>query len=159
MKPPAPKKPTPKRSLLLSLLLLLGAYSSFSWFLYRVTAPITVWVFVILFALIQALLLTALSKGLRKFIRQWLSSDLGYFSIVMILAVSITLALVWYQVFEYVVLMLGTEILARLDLQNAGLNQWQALFVLTLVSVLGLAVGWSAREVLIISASMLGLAS
>ena len=159
MKPPVPKKPTPQRSVIVSLLVLLGAYSSFSWFLYRVTAPITVWVLVILFALMQALLLTALSKGLRKFIRQWLSSDLGYFSVVIISAFSITLALVWYQVFEYVVLIFGTEILARLDLQNAGLNQWQALFVLTLVSALGLAVGWSARAVVIASAAMLGLAS
>lgn len=139
---------TPVRSLLTSMVLLMAAYSVLSWFLYRVTAPRLVWILVAVFALFQALLLTTFSRGFRAFLKRWLESDLGYFSVVMITAFSLTLALVWYHVFEYFLLVAAAEILARLDLQNVGLNQWQALFLMTLTSALGLAVGWTARHVI-----------
>lgn len=58
-------------------------------------------------------------------------------------SMSVTAALVWFKMFGYVLVLISAEILARLDLQNARLNRWQALAVLTLVSVAGLAVGWS----------------
>lgn len=146
MKPDSSYEMRPKRWLFVSLLLVLGAYSSFSWFLFSITAPRLVWVAVIAFSLLEALLLTALSKGLRRFIKKWLRSDLGYFSVVIVAAFSITVALVWYNVFEYFVLVAGSEVLARLDLQNAGFSPWQAFFVLTFVTLVGLAVGWSAYE-------------
>lgn len=94
------------------------------------------------FALAEALLLTTLSRGFRGAIRGWLKSDIGYFSVVLIGAFSIALILLWFHVFEYIILVLAAEILARLDLQTAGLNRWQSLAVLTIVSLLGLAMGW-----------------
>ncbi|MBD1914128.1 MULTISPECIES: hypothetical protein [unclassified Leptolyngbya] len=142
----ASSRPSPVRSLLTSMVLLMSAYSVLSWFLYRITAPRFVWILVAVFALFQALLLTTFSRGFRTFLKNWLESDLGYFSVVMVAAFSVTLALMWYHVFEYFVLVAAAEVLARLDLQNAGLNQWQALLFMTLTSALGLAVGWSARQ-------------
>lgn len=130
-----------------SLILLLAAYSTFSWFLYRITAPTTVWVAAVGFALTQALLLTAFSKGFKAFINKWLKSDIGYFSIVALGAFSITVFLLWLHIFEYFLMIGAAEILARLDLQTAGLNQWQALLVLTLIAALGLAVGFSASHI------------
>lgn len=97
-----------------------------------------------IFALTQALLLTALSQGLRAYIQAWLNSDIGYFSMVLVSAFSIALVLVWFNVFEYILMVLATEILARFDLQTAGLNRWQSLIVLTIVSLLGLSIGWVA---------------
>ncbi|MGG6295982.1 hypothetical protein ACQ4M4_16460 [Leptolyngbya sp. AN02str] len=132
----------------ISLLLLLGAYSSFSWLLYNLTVPKLAWIMVAIFALGQALLLTTWSQGLRGFLWRWIKSDLGYFSIILLLTISIVFAMVWYSVFEYILLVLATEALARLDLQNAGYNRWQSLFILTVVSALGLAVGWTATFML-----------
>lgn len=106
------------------------------------------WILVAVFALFQALLLTTFSRGFRAFLKRWLESDLGYFSVVMITAFSVTLALVWYHVFEYFLLVAAAEILARLDLQNAGLNQWQALLFMSFTSTMGLAVGWIARHII-----------
>ncbi len=60
-------------------------------------------------------------------------------------SMGVTAALVWFKMFGYVLVLVSAEILARLDLQNAHLNRWQSLIVLTLVSVAGLAVGWGAR--------------
>jgi len=101
------------------------------------------------FALAQALLLTALSRGLRSAIRGWLKSDIGYFSVVLIGAFSIALVLVWFNVFEYILLVMATEVLARFDLQTIGLNRWQSLVVLTIVSLLGLSIGWVADQALL----------
>jgi hypothetical protein len=128
----------------LSLTLLLASYSTFSWFLYRATAPWVVWAAVFALAVIQALLLTTLSQGLRRFVRLWLQSDLGYFSMVAIGAFSIAVILVWFNIFGYFLMVVGSEILSRLDLQNAGFNSWQTLGILTMISSLGLAVGWIA---------------
>lgn len=127
----------------LSLGLLLTAYATFGWFLYRETAPWLIWFAVIVFTLGQALLLTTFATGLRIFIRKWLRSDIGYFSIVILSALSIAFVLVWYHTFAYVLIVIASELLARLDLQSAGYDAWQTLSILTIVSILGLAVGWS----------------
>lgn len=134
------------RSPLLSLLLLLASYITFSWFLYRHTAPWLVWLLVLLFSLLQALLLTAFSYGLRRFIRAWLRSDIGYFSVITLGAFSITVVLAWYKLFECFLMVLAAELLARLDLQNTTLNQWQIFAILTSISLTGLAVGWTASQ-------------
>ena len=135
-----------KKFPVVSLLLLLVAYGTFSWFLYQSTAPWMVLLVVTTVALTEALLLTTLSRGLRAAIRGWLKSDIGYFSVVLIGAFSIALVLVWHHIFEYIFLVLAAEILARLDLQMAGLNRWQSLAVLSIVSLLGLALGWIASR-------------
>jgi hypothetical protein len=134
---------------LISLFFLLLAYAVFSWFLYNETTPLLVWGGATLFAVTQALLLTALARGFRLFIQRWLRSDVGYFSMVLLGAISIAFILVWYHIFEHVMLVVSAEILTRLDLQNAGFNNWQALGVLTAVSVSGLILGWAARYVIL----------
>lgn len=127
----------------LSLCLLFIAYTSFSWFVARTTVSWLTWSLAITFTLLQALLLTTLFARLRLFARRWLQSDLGYFCLVLIAAISVTFALVWFRAFGYCLVVLAAEILARLDLQNMGCNRVQSLIVLTLVSFTGLVVGWS----------------
>ncbi len=137
----------------LSIGILFASYATFSWFLTHwvssevgmAIAEWAVWAIVLFFTLMQALLLTTLFNGVKLFFRRWLKSDVGYFTLIMIGSLSVTGALVWFKMFGYVLVLVSAEILARLDLQNAQLNRWQSLAVLTLVSVAGLAVGWSAR--------------
>jgi hypothetical protein len=137
----------------LSLGILFSAYATFSWFLTHWVVSQTstawavwsVWAIVLFCTLLQALLLTTLFDGVKLFFRKWLKSDVGYFSLIMIGSMSVTAALVWFRMFGYVLVLVSAEILARLDLQNAKLNRWQSLAVLTFVSVAGLAVGWSAK--------------
>jgi len=131
-----------------SLPLLLAAYTSFSWFLYQNTENWVAWALAMVFAIVQALLLTAWSRGLRRFFRNWLQSSLGYFSLVVLGAMSIAVVLVWYHIFEYILVVVAAEILARLDLQQAKLGRWQSLGILTVISVLGLSIGWTAETTL-----------
>jgi len=135
----------PIRSMSLSFSLLMAAYSIFSWALYTIMPPTHVWAIALGIGVVQAALLTTFSRGLKRFIEKWLRSDIGYFSIVVIVAFSITIVLVWYQVFEYVFILVGAEILMRLDLQNAGFNRWHSLLVLLLGATIGLGLGWGAH--------------
>lgn len=128
-----------------SLMLLLAAYSTFSWFLYGLTAAWIVLLAFSAFALIQGLLLTTWSAGLRRFIDRVLQSDLGYFSAVMLLGLFTVALLVWVHVLGRFLLMVAAETLARLDLQSAGINRFRALAILTTVAFLGLAIGWIVR--------------
>ncbi|MGJ3252603.1 MAG: hypothetical protein ACFE0J_15965 [Elainellaceae cyanobacterium] len=137
-----------KQSPWLSLALLLAAYSTFSWFLHRSTVTWLVWALAAVFALSQALLLTAFSDGFRLIINSWLRSDAGYFTSVVVAAMLVAIAFVWINIFGYILVLVAAEMLARLDLQNAGLNRTQSLAVLTITSFAGLAVGWTASQFL-----------
>lgn len=135
-----------KQSLWLSLLLLLAAYTTFSWFLYHATVTWFVWLLAGLFALGQALLLTAFSDGFKALINAWLRSDAGYFTTVMIAALFVAIAFVWVDIFGYILVLLAAEALARLDLQNAGLNRTQSLVILTMTSLSGFGIGWFVSQ-------------
>ncbi|HEY9700365.1 MAG TPA: hypothetical protein V6D10_24130 [Trichocoleus sp.] len=136
------RQPSLKAHPWLATLILFTAYTSFSWFLSHATTTLFVWVIVITFTLLQALLLTTLFDGLRRFMQRWLRSDLGYFTLIILGAMSVTIALVWFRIFGYFLVLIAAEVLARLELQNVGFNRVQALAILTVVSFAGLAMGW-----------------
>lgn len=127
-----------------SLGVLFAAYTTFSWFLTHATVSWLAWALVFTFTLMQALLLTTLFDGLRAILKSWLRSDVGYFTLIIVMSMGVTIALVWFKVFGYVLVLVAAEILARLDLQNAGFNRVQALLILSLFSFCGLAIGWVA---------------
>jgi hypothetical protein len=137
---PMTRSPIPKTPVV-SLVLLFGAYTTFSWFLHSANVSWIAWLGVISFSLLEALLLTTFSSGLRTVVRSWLESDVGYFTVVILGAFLMAVALVWIKVFSYILMVVAAELLARLDLQNAGCRRWRAFFVLTFVSFAGLAVG------------------
>jgi hypothetical protein len=128
----------------LSLAILLAAYATFSAFLTRSTITWLAWGIVLTFTLLQALLLTTLFDGLKILIARWLKSDIGYFTLIMLFSLGMTVVFLWFRVFGYILVLIASEVLARLDLQNAGFNRVQALMILSIFSLSGLAVGWIA---------------
>ena len=132
----------------LSLSLLFASYSTFSWFLNKATVSWLVWAVVIAFALFQSLLLTTFADGLKSVIDSWLQSDLGYFTSVIIGAFLLALALVWTNILGYILVLVASEMLARLDLQNMGCNRLQSLLLLTGISLLGLLLGQVVSRIL-----------
>lgn len=130
----------------LALSLLFAAYSTFGWFLIHATVTWFVWVAVLSFTLFQALFLTTWFNGFKRFVSRWLRSDVGYFTLIIICSLSFTAAMVWFKTFGYFLVLVSAELLARLELQNSGCNRVQALFLLTLVSLAGLSVGWIVTE-------------
>jgi hypothetical protein len=123
---------------------MLGAYSTFSWLLYRSNLTWQSWLIVLVLALVQAFLLTTLSRGLQLLVGSWLKSDLGYFSVVLIGGLLAVFALAWLQIFGHITVLIASEVLARIDLRRAGYSGIQALVILVTISLLGLAVGGTA---------------
>ncbi|MEB3356637.1 MAG: hypothetical protein VKK04_07920 [Synechococcales bacterium] len=132
----------------LSFGLLVAAYSTFSWFLHETTDGLVVWGLAIAFALFQALLLTAFSDRFRAVIDAWLKSDVGYFTTVVIAALFVAFAFVWFRIFSYLLMIIAAEMLARLDLQRAGFSRFQSLVILTVLSFAGLLTGWVISQYL-----------
>jgi hypothetical protein len=130
----------------LSIILLLIAYTTFSHFLTKVTHSWWAWGAVLAFTWGEALLLTTWFDGVKFFFARWLKSDVGYFSLIIVGALSVTMALVWFKIFGYFVVLLSAEVLAKLDLQNARFSRLQSLLVLESITLVGLAVGWWIGE-------------
>jgi hypothetical protein len=125
----------------LALGLLLLAYTTFSWFLYASHVSWLAWSAVLVFTLGEALLLTTFSRSLRRLVRSWLLSDIGYFTTIVCVAFLAAIALLWIRVFSYVVMIVASELLARLELQQCQCSRWQSFVVLSLVSFAGLGLG------------------
>lgn len=138
-----------KKLLWLSLSLLLAAYGVLGYCLSRWAAPWLVWLVVLLFALGQAILLTSFSDDFKTSIRSWINSDVGHFTTIATAAFGIAAALVWFHLFQYLLMIGAAEILARVELQHSGFNRPKSLGVLTLLSLMGLGVGWMVSKSLV----------
>ena len=130
-------------------MLLLVAYATFSWFFahafshtltFSNTAYLS-WGLILAFTLLQALLLTTFFSRLKQLIARWLRSDVGYFILILVFSMSLICAFIWNEVAVYLVLLATAELLARLDLEKARVSRLQALLILTLISMTGLAIG------------------
>ncbi|WP_421658132.1 hypothetical protein [Leptothermofonsia sp. ETS-13] len=65
---------------------------------------------------------------------------------IFMLAILATIILFWLHVFLYILTIIAAEALARVDVQTAGFENWQAFVILLLVSLTGLFLGWTARD-------------
>lgn len=144
-----------KKFPLLSLLLLLVAYISFGWFLsdpkfpeftvYGIAISIPMlfaiaWIWIICSAFISPL------ASFSRFITRWFKSDTVAFMSIFMMAMMATFILFWLHLFLYIFTIIATEALARVDVQSAGFENWQAFTILLVVSLAGLGIGWVARD-------------
>lgn len=83
-----------------------------------------------------------------RFINRWFQSDTVAFMTVFLIAGITTLILFWLHVALQILTILAAESLARIDIQIKGLNGMHAFWILTLISLTGLAAGWLANGVL-----------
>lgn len=125
---------------------MLLAYGSFGWFLSHQAGSTLGWGIAITFTIAQALLLTTAGDRSQLALNAWLRSDLGYFSLVIVSAMLVAFAFIWARIFGYILVVVATELLARLDLQTIGFNRIQSLIILILVSASGLATGWVVSQ-------------
>ncbi len=144
-----------KKLPILSLSLLLVAYISFGWFLsdprfpelkvfqMSISIPMVfaiTWIWIICSAFISPL------TSFNRFIARWFTSDTVAFMSIFMLAILATIILFWLHVFLYILTIIAAEALARVDVQTAGFENWQAFVILLLVSLTGLFLGWTARD-------------
>ncbi|MBW4469766.1 MAG: hypothetical protein KME45_05105 [Stenomitos rutilans HA7619-LM2] len=80
-----------------------------------------------------------------RFITRWFQSDTVAFLAVCVIAGLIVCILFWLQLFLHISTILASEALARIDLQTLGLSKLQAFWILVLLSLVGLGIGWGMR--------------
>lgn len=154
----------------LSLSLFLFTCSIFGWFLFESTPSWTIWLFERVqslgWSLSQATLsqiLTLLEIGLSLVILlaftspialvkfcfgRWLESDEKAIYSFLIWSFLIVVMICWLEHFIRFLILLASTVLARLDLQTAGYNEWQMLTILAITYLMGFGLGWLAFTVL-----------
>lgn len=83
-----------------------------------------------------------------RFITRWFKSDTVAFLSICMIASLAAVVLFWLHVFIQILLIVAAETLARLDIQALGLDEWQAFWLLSTASLIGLAIGWMVYWVL-----------
>ncbi|MGB3693842.1 MAG: hypothetical protein WA865_07585 [Spirulinaceae cyanobacterium] len=116
---------------------------SFSnWLLSSSTAYWGLWVIVIVCVLLFAGAFTTPIKLIRTCFGGWLQSDTSAFVSIMGLSFAAVVMFCWIEAFTSLVIIFATGALARLDLQREGCGEWQAFTILTLLSFIGIGLGW-----------------
>lgn len=125
-----------------SLALLVTAYATFGWFLATSHYSSLAWILAIAWLLLLAWALLSPLRSSAAFISRWFKSDVVAFLSLMLLAAGVAIVLFWLHIFVQALIILSAEILARVDIQTANFSEGQAFWILTITSLLGLAVGW-----------------
>lgn len=82
------------------------------------------------------------------FISRFFQSDTVAMMTIFMMAGLAAVILYWLHVFLQILTILAVDILARVDIQYAGLTGIQAFWILTLVSLAGLLLGWIAQALI-----------
>ncbi len=147
----------------LSLILLLIAYSVFGWIVSQSTQSWAIWlvqqgkgwgwlleedivsgIVYLLGAVSILLLVTALTAPVTLmtfFLGSSLQSDIKGFISLLGWAFAFVLIVCWIEYFVRFLVLLAAAILARLELQKAGYNEWQTFAMLAVVCLSGLGLG------------------
>lgn len=92
--------------------------------------------------LISSLAFISPLTSFSSFVSRWFNSDTVAFMTLITIAGMAAVILYWLHVFLQILTILAADALARIDIQTAGLNGNQAFWILTLVSLTGLIMGW-----------------
>lgn len=95
--------------------------------------------------LISSLAFISPLTSFNNFIGHWFRSETVALGTVFLMAGLAAVVLYWLHIFLQILTILAVDILARIDIQYAGLTGIQAFWILTLISLTGLALGWTAH--------------
>ena len=132
----------PKKIPWLSLSLLLLVDINLGWVLYQSAALWWVWLVTISCILLVAEVLASPWALIRTFTNRWLQSDARAFLTIILSAFCAVLILAWFHIAAHLLLLIVAASIARLDLQEADLKDVEAFFILAILSLSGLSIGW-----------------
>lgn len=95
--------------------------------------------------LLLAETLAAPFSSIRRGLVYSLSTDTRAFILIISLAFLAAVLVIWIHVVSHALVVIAAGILARLDLLNAGINNWRAFWILAAFSLLGFGLGWGAH--------------
>ncbi|PSB02077.1 hypothetical protein [Merismopedia glauca] len=125
----------------LSSVLLWLTYVVLGWKVYQWALNWHTWLLAALLIILMAILLASPAAIFDFFISGFLESDTRAFISVIIVSVALICALVWFPIFAHFLVLISAALLARLDMQLAGLRPRYAFLILASISLVGLATG------------------
>jgi hypothetical protein len=125
-----------------SWLLFIVAYITFGQLLHNTDAAPLVWGSSLGLVVVKAGLLTLLWHPTRKFMLLGFQSDLGYLIMVLAIASLAVLSVVQFRAFAYVIVLVATALLVRVDCLVDGFSDRRSFQVLLLLPLLGLGCSW-----------------
>jgi hypothetical protein len=132
----------PMQTAWVSWALLVLAYTTYGQLLHQAEASATVWCVSLAFILIKASIFTLLWHPARRLMLLGFKSDVGYLVMVLVLASLTVLVMVQFRAFAYIVVLLATAMLVRVDcLIQQRSDRWTFLVLLGLPFV-GLGLTW-----------------
>ncbi len=125
-----------------SLGLLFLTYLYFGWALYEANNYFMVSIFIIAFIWLIDLFLTIPFTQFKSPIIKWFRTDLGTFLMIVFISIIGVVMMTWMHIFVNVLIMISATALARLELQTSKFKNWQAFLILSVLSTVGLVLGW-----------------
>lgn len=130
----------------LSLLLLLVAYISFGWFLSAVDSVKYDLLIAVAAGIGLAILFMHPLTSFSRFLDRWFKSDTVAFGTICMIAGLVAVILFWMHIFLYILTILAATALARIDIQISNFPEHHAFSMLSVTALVGLGLGWVARE-------------
>jgi len=133
-----------------SLLLMLIAYGTFGWSIAEIKIAHhwwALWLPAELLAVMLAFITTSPLRTLERIINQWFKSNLTSFVAAVGGAFLVVVMLTWIHVFAYLLVLVASEALVRLDLQTGGFNERQSFWLLIVIAFAGLGAGWATYNI------------
>lgn len=124
-----------------AFILLLLTYITLGWLLEAFNDPIAAWAIAIAFIVLLSLLLASPWSQLRNDLALLFKSDTRAFFVAVIGAFLSVLIISWFHIFAHGLVAVSAATLFRLDAQTARWSDTQIFWVLTAVSLVGLAIG------------------
>ncbi|AFY31121.1 hypothetical protein [Calothrix sp. PCC 7507] len=137
-----------KRVPWVSLALVLLSYSTLGWVISETKPPWFVWLVLVLGILLLVGSLTIPWSKMTEFSLVLFESNTRTFIFAISAAFLFFLMLAWFRLFLDTLLIISAAILARIDFQAAGLQEGQAFWITSIVSLTGLALGAAMQMVL-----------
>ncbi|WP_008312619.1 hypothetical protein [Leptolyngbya sp. PCC 6406] len=137
------------RSFWLSWSLLILAYGTYGQLLHGVGAEQLVWVVSLIFVVVKAGIFTLLWHPTRRFVLLGFQSDIGYLVMALMLASLVVLAVVQFRAFIYVVVLVATTILVRIDCLTKQLGDRLTFLALLGLPLVGMGLSWLLNQLII----------
>lgn len=133
------------RSPWIAWIILMLVYLTFGRYLHAAEAHYTfsLWFMTGGFAITQAAILTLLWKPSQKILLLGFQSDLGHIIMVLLLASLAVAAVVQFQAFSYLAMLVAASLLARVETLLTGMGNAPAFVILAFFPLLGLALSWA----------------
>ena len=118
----------------------------FGWFLFESSwYSLVSGLFLMLIWSIDLFFTLPLNK-LNSFVLNKIRTDLGTFLMIVFVSVLGVFMLTWIKVSINILLMVSATALARLELQTARFKDWHSFIILSILSTLGLILGWGLNH-------------